>query len=182
MIWSGLLIYWANDVYGIRFSEEIYAALSWSGRLAEGMAWHFVLQWVFLANGIAFALYLAWTGDWRELLPSRQSPGEAWQVVLYDLGVRKKAPPVTGKFNGAQRILYTGIIACGALSGLTGYVMYKPVQLGWLTALVGGYEAARWIHFWLTVGYVVFFCLHVAQVIRSGWNTLRGMITGYEIE
>jgi len=58
---------------------------------------------------------------------------------------------------------------------------YKSVQLAWLTTLLGGYEWARWEHFWLTVGYVLFFLVHITQVVRAGWNNFRAMITGHEL-
>ena len=69
----------------------------------------------------------------------------------------------------------------GAGSLLTGLAIYKPAQLAWLTDLLGGYTWARWEHFALTVGYVLFFVVHIAQVIRAGWNNFRAMITGYEL-
>jgi hypothetical protein len=69
----------------------------------------------------------------------------------------------------------------GAGSLLTGLAIYKPVSFGWLTALLGGYEWARWEHFWLTVLYVLFFVVHVVQVILAGWNNFRSMIIGYEV-
>src|SRR5258708_20616636 len=69
----------------------------------------------------------------------------------------------------------------GAGSFLTGLAIYKPTQLHLLTSLLGGYEMARWLHFWLTMSYVAFFLVHVAQVIRTGWNNFRAMIVGYEI-
>ena len=43
------------------------------------------------------------------------------------------------------------MIAMGAGSLLTGLAIYKPVQLAWLTAVLGGYEAARLEHFALTI-------------------------------
>ena len=46
---------------------------------------------------------------------------------------------------------------------------------------MGGYESARFLHFWLTMGYVVFFVIHVLQVARAGWNNFRSMVTGYEL-
>ena len=60
MIWSGLLIYWANDVYRIGiggftafhfFPDAVYSTLKVNNRLAEGMAWHFVFMWLFAING-----------------------------------------------------------------------------------------------------------------------------------
>ena len=55
------------------------------------------------------------------------------------------------------------------------------MQFSWLTMLLGGYKAARIEHFLLTLGYVSFFVVHIAQVIRAGWNNARAMITGYEV-
>jgi thiosulfate reductase cytochrome b subunit len=69
----------------------------------------------------------------------------------------------------------------GAGSLLTGLAIYKPVQLAWLTALLGGYPLARWLHFWLTMGYCLFFVVHITQVIKAGWNNFRAMVIGYEV-
>jgi thiosulfate reductase cytochrome b subunit len=51
----------------------------------------------------------------------------------------------------------------------------------WLTTLLGGYEMARWLHFWLTMGFCGFFVIHVVQVVLAGWNNFRSMVSGYEI-
>lgn len=191
MIWSGLLIYWANDVYRIGFGsttllkffpDSFYKALNVPYRLSEGMAYHFVFMWLFFLNGIAYVLYTAISGEWRQLMPNRRSFKEAWQVLLHDLHIRKTAPPVNGKFNGAQRIAYTAIIFMGIGSVLSGLAIYKPVQFGWLCAIMGGYKMARIIHFALTIGYVLFFLVHILQVIMAGWNNFRAMITGFEVK
>jgi cytochrome b subunit of formate dehydrogenase len=65
---------------------------------------------------------------------------------------------------------------------LTGLAIYKPVQLNWLCAAMGGYKMARILHFALTIGYVLFFLIHILQVIRAGWNNFRAMVTGFEVE
>jgi thiosulfate reductase cytochrome b subunit len=189
MIWSGLLIYWANDVYDLSvagvtlfhfFPDGFYRALNLEFGLATGMAYHFAFMWLFAINGFAYVLYTFLSGEWRHLLPNRNTPREAWQVVLHDLGLRKDPLP-RAKFNGAQRLAYTGVILMGAGSLLTGLAIYKPTQLAWLTNLLGGYAWARAEHFALTVGYVLFFVIHIAQVIRAGWNNFRAMVTGYEL-
>lgn len=64
---------------------------------------------------------------------------------------------------------------------LTGLAIYKPVQFKIITWLCGGYEFARAEHFILTIGYVLFFLIHIAQVIKTGWNNFQAMITGFEI-
>ena len=189
MIWSGLLIYWANDVYAIRiggvtlfafFPTWFYSALNVDHRLAEGMAWHFTFMWFFAINGLLYVMYTFGSGEWRELVPNRHTFAEAWQVVLHDLGIRKQPLPER-KFNGAQRLAYTGVVVMGVGSLLSGLAIYKPVQFAWLTTLLGGYALARLEHFVLALGYVAFFAIHITQVIRAGWNNFRAMVIGVEV-
>lgn len=191
MIWSGLLIYWANDVYKIGFGsttllkffpDSFYSALNVPFRLSEGMAYHFVFMWLFFLNGFVYVLYTFISGEWKHLLPQRNSFKQAWQVLLHDLRLRKAAPPLTGKYNAAQRIAYSAIIIMGVGSILTGLAIYKPVQLGWLCSLFGGYKMSRIIHFALTIGYVLFFLVHIIQVVLAGWNNFQAMITGFEVK
>lgn len=189
MIWSGMLIYWANDVYSITlFGHTFYKffpawfnkALDIPFRLAEGMAFHFLFMWFFAINGFLYVLYTAISGEWRQLLPNRHSFKEAWQVLLHDLHIKQILPP-QNKYNAAQRIAYTSIIVMGFGSLVTGLAIYKPVQFYWITWLCGGYHWARIEHFILTIGYVLFFVIHIVQVIIAGWNNFRSVISGFEI-
>ncbi|MCW3124876.1 MAG: Thiosulfate reductase [Bacteroidetes bacterium] len=189
MIWSGLLIYWANDVYRIGwgdttilkfFPDSFYKALHVPFNLSKGMAFHFVFMWLFLVNGLLYVLYTIFSGEWRYLLPDRHSFKEAFLVVLHDLHIIKSSPP-QGKYNAAQRIAYSTVIVMGFGSLVTGLVVYKPIQFNWLCTLLGGYEAARIEHFVLTIGYVLFFVVHVVQVILAGWNNFRAMVAGFEV-
>jgi thiosulfate reductase cytochrome b subunit len=189
MIWSGMLIYWASDTYSITlfghtyfkfFPEGFYKALHIPKRLAEGMAFHFLFMWFFAINGLLYVLYTLISGSWRELVPQRKSFKEAWLVLLHDLHIRQMAPP-QNKYNAAQRIAYTAIIIMGFGSLITGLAIYKPVQFNTLTWLCGGYHAARIEHFVLTIGYVLFFIIHVVQVVLAGWNNFRSVISGFEV-
>jgi thiosulfate reductase cytochrome b subunit len=47
--------------------------------------------------------------------------------------------------------------------------------------MCGGYEAARLIHFILTMGYIGFFLVHIGQVVIAGWNNFRSMVIGWEL-
>ena len=189
MIWSGLLIYWANGIYKIQignalifkfFPKGFYKALDIPYHLGKGMSFHFAFAWLFIINGILYFAYTIFSGEWRYLLPNRTSFKEAWQVLLHDLHIRKFEPPQQ-KYNAAQRIAYTAIIFMGMGSLLTGLAIYKPVQFSWAMFLCGGYEAARLEHFMLTIGYVLFFLIHLFQVIKTGWNNFQGMISGLEV-
>jgi len=186
MIWSGMLIYWANDIYRIGwgdktilkfFPNSFYKALNIPFRLAEGMRFHFVFMWLFAINGFTYVLYLIFSKEWKYVFPSKRSFKEAWIVVLHDLHLTKKIP-VQKKYNAAQKIAYTLVIFMGLGSVLTGLSIYKPVQFGTLTNLLGGYEWARIEHFTLTILFTLFFVIHIVQVILAGWNNFQSMVTG----
>ncbi len=188
MIWSGILIYWANAVFSVKifgyelfhfFPAWFYETLGIPFRLAEGLSLHFFFMWFFLVNGIIYFLYLIFSGEWRGMLPVPGSFKRAMLVTLRDLHIVKKLPP-QGKYNDAQRIAYTGTILLGVGAVVTGLAIYKPLQLAWLTWILGGYEWARWEHFWIMISFVAFFVVHVIQVILAGWSNFRSMVSGYE--
>ena len=194
MIWSGLRIYWAEDVYAFGigswqwfafFPEWLYEQFGLERRLARGMAFHFAFGWLFVINGVIYAAYLALSGEWRTIFPDRRSAGEAKDVVLHDLHVRRRGrrvpKPPQGVYNAAQRWAYTTVLVMAALVVVSGFAIYKPTQLHPLPLLFGGYQGARLVHFTMTIGIVLFFLVHLLQVIRAGWRNFRSMLTGYEL-
>lgn len=189
MVWSGMLIYWANDVYRLGWGDKtvlkffptsFYKALHIPFRLAEGMSIHFVFMWLFAINGFIYVLYLIFSGEWRFIFPNKKSLKESFIVVLHDLHLRKSIPPQK-KYNAAQRIAYTIIIIMGMCSVLTGLSIYKPIQFHTLCSLLGGYEWARAEHFIFTILFTLFFVVHIIQVILAGWNNFRSMVTGLDV-
>jgi thiosulfate reductase cytochrome b subunit len=198
MIWSGLLIYWNDSDNAYQHPHAVYRAgvgsltlvrlfppWFWKAinapyRVTEGLGYHFFFMWLFAVNGILYVSYLLISGEWRVLVPERRSFIDAIRVTLVDLHILKALPP-QGKYNGAQRIAYSAVILMGLGSLVTGLSIYKPTQVHWITTLLGGYEMARWEHFWLTMGFCAFFVVHVVQVVLAGWNNFRSMVSGYEI-
>jgi len=144
------------------------------------MAFHFLFMWFFALNGFFYVLYTLISGEWRQLIPQKNSFTEAWQVILHDLHIRRSLP-AQSKYNAAQRIAYTAIILMGFGSLFTGLAIYKPVQFYWVCWLCGGYHFARILHFALTIGYVFFFLIHVVQVILAGWRNFSSVISGFEV-
>lgn len=190
MIWSGLRIYWAEDVYALGigswqwfafFPDAVYEKLDLDRHLARGMAFHFSFAWLLVLNGLAYLGYLFWSGEWRHILPDRRSLGEARDTVLHDLHLRRAEPP-QGRYNAAQRYAYTAVLVMAVVIVLSGFAIYKPTELYPLPLLFGGYQGARLVHFAMTIGLLAFFAVHVLQVARSGWSNFRSMVTGYVIE
>ena len=188
MIGSGLQIYGAYSHFGPR-GDPYPLANPWDGHgfpkwarlggwLAGGLNWHFALAWPFVVTGLVYLVYLALSGEWRSLLFRPRDLRSAWQMQLYYLRLRREHPP-QGKHNALQKLAYTSIVLLGVVATLSGFAIYKPVQLAWLTALFGGYELARYWHFVTVWVFVAFTLVHVILVFAVDPPSLRAMITGW---
>lgn len=192
MIASGLQIYMAFPHIGMKGkvypvpnpfdSNSLHQGFpEWSrlgGWLAGGLNWHFALAWPFVITGLVYLGFLIWSGEWRPLLLRPRDIRPALEMQLYYLRLRRDHPP-QGKHNPLQKAAYSFIIILGAISVVTGFAIYKPVQLGWLTALLGGYELTRYWHFiavWLFIGFTL---VHVTLVLLADPASLRAIITGW---
>jgi thiosulfate reductase cytochrome b subunit len=148
------------------------------GWLAGARHWHFAFAWLFVANALVYLVYLFASGEWRNrLFFPRRDARHALQTVLHDLRIRREPPPAIGLYNGMQRLTYTGVLIAGVMSVLSGLAMYKPVQLPRLTALLGGYDAARAVHLGVLALLGVFLVVHVIQVLLHP-RTLVDMTLG----
>lgn len=186
MIASGLQIYGAYPRFGERGGPYLANPFQdarfpeWSrlgGWLAGGINWHFALMWPLVLVGLLYLGYLVKSGEWRKLFfrPSDVRPAIA--MARYYLRIDQKHPP-QGKHNALQKVAYTGILIVGAAAVLSGLAVYKPIQLPWLVAAFGGFQAARWWHFvtvWVFAGFTL---VHVALVFLADPASLRAMITG----
>ena len=74
-------------------------------------------------------------------------------------------------------MLYIGVILCGVGIVLSGLAIWKPVQFQELTALFGGYDVARYVHFFAMAAIVGFLIVHVTLALIVP-KSLRAMVTG----
>jgi thiosulfate reductase cytochrome b subunit len=171
MIGSGWEIYNASPLFPFKFPSSI----TLGGWLAGALLWHFAAMWVLAINGLIYiALGLATGRFRRKLLPIR--PGE----VVADLRAAltfKLAHDDLSVYNAVQRLLYLGVILTGIVIVLSGLSIWKPVQLQELTALFGGYEAARYVHFFAMTIIVGFLGVHVLLALIVP-KSLRAIVTG----
>ena len=146
--------------------------------LAGARHWHFAFAWFFVANALVYGGYFLASGEWRaRLFFPRRDGRNAWETLLHDLRLRRAAPPSVGLYNGAQRLAYTGVLLLTPLAVLSGLALYEPVQLPRLTALLGGYAAARAIHLLVLAALALFTGVHVLQVLLHP-RTLADMTLG----
>ena len=171
MIMSGWQIYNASPLFDFRFSH----AITLGGWLGGALQWHFAAMWLLMVNGLVYLILGFATGRFRKkLLPI--SPSGVIADTKAALTGHLSHDDLT-RYNYVQKLLYVGIILVGIVIVLSGLSIWKPVQLQWLTALFGGYDIARYVHFICMSLIVAFLVVHVALAVLVP-KSLRAMIIG----
>ena len=171
MIMSGWQVYNASPLFRFTFPHSITLG-SWLG---GALLWHFAAMWLLMVNGLVYLALGFATGRFaKKLLPI--SPTGVVADTKAALTGRLSHDDLT-KYNQVQKLLYTGIIIVGVLIVLSGLSIWKPVQLQWLTAVFGGYDVARYVHFVCMAAIVAFLVIHVALAVLVP-KSLRAMIIG----
>lgn len=172
MVTSGWRIYNASPLFDFRFANDI----TLGGWLAGAIQWHFAAMWLLVANGVVYLLLNVASGRlWRKLLPV--SPRTFYADLKAAVrGRLSHADP--RRYNSVQRAAYLFVILDILLIVLSGLVLWKSVQFPLLRTLLGGYETARYLHFFAMAGLVGFVTVHVAMVALVP-RTLLTMIRGH---
>jgi thiosulfate reductase cytochrome b subunit len=171
MIGSGWQIYDASPLFGFNFPKAI-ALGQWLG---GALLWHFAAMWLVVINGIVYVTLGIVTGRFRrKLLPI--TPSQVFADAKAALSFKLSHEDIA-HYNAVQKVLYIGVILCGIVIVLSGLSIWKPVQFQELTALFGGYDFARYVHFFAMSAIVGFLVVHVALALLVPKN-LRAMVTG----
>ena len=135
-------------------------------------------MWPLIGIGALYLGYLAMSGEWKKLVFRPRDVKPAIEMQRYYLRLKKDHPP-QGKHNALQKAAYTLIVLLGALSILAGFAIWKPIQFPLLTWMFGGYQAARYWHFWTVWLFVGFTVVHVFLVFVVDPVSFRSMVTGW---
>jgi thiosulfate reductase cytochrome b subunit len=171
MIMSGWQIYNASPLFDFRFSSTI----TLGGWLGGALLWHFAAMWLLMVNGLVYLVLGFATGRFRKKLLPITTAGVIGDTKAALTG-RLSHDDLT-RYNYVQKLLYAGIIVVGVLIVLSGLSIWKPVQLQYLTALFGGYDIARYVHFICMAAICAFLVVHVALALLVP-KSLRAMIIG----
>ncbi len=172
MIGSGWEIYDASPLFDFL---DFPSGSALGGWLAGALLWHFAAMWLLVINGTVYVTLGLATGRFRrKLLPIR--PRAVLSDFLAALRGRLSHADLT-VYNSVQRLLYAGVLVAGIVIVLSGLSIWKPVQFKYLTALFGGYDTARYIHFFAMTAIVAFLTIHVALALIVP-KSLRAIILG----
>jgi thiosulfate reductase cytochrome b subunit len=182
MIGSGWRIYNWEPLFGFRFPVWMtfggWPEVSQHWHNEEGLAgalqWHFAAMWLLFVNLLVYLAYGLASGHFRRaFLP-------VWpRAITRDLGaaLRGRLNHRVGERNAVQKVLYIGVITVIVLTVLSGLSIWKPVQFQQLTELFGGYDVARYVHFFCMAAIILFLAIHLTLTALVP-KVLPPMITG----
>lgn len=171
MLLSGWRIYNASPLFPFTFPAQF----TLGGWLGGALQWHFALMWVLVINGAVYlSLGMASGRFRRKFFPLswcqlQETLSQALRGKLRHTDLRQ--------YNMVQKIAYLLVLLDGIGLVLSGMVLWKPVQFPWLCTLLGGYEAARYIHFICMSAMALFAVIHLLMVLLVP-RTLLAMLRG----
>jgi thiosulfate reductase cytochrome b subunit len=171
MTMSGWQIYNASPLFDFVFPPSV----TLGGWLAGGLLWHFAAMWLLTVNGLVYVILGLATGRFRRRLTPVTASGVMTDARAALTGRLRHNDPA--RYNHLQKLFYAGILIVGALVVLSGLSIWKPVQFQYLTALFGGYDTARYVHFFAMSAIVLFTILHTVMALLVP-KSLRAMLIG----
>lgn len=170
MFMSGWEIYNASPLFGFRFPPQ----MTLGGWLGGAIGWHLAVMWLLAFNALCYLLWSLFSGHFR-----RDSPPLSLGALRRDIGqaLTLRLKHQHGRYNAIQKLMYLGVLVLGLLLVLSGLAIWKPVQLQGLVGLFGGFDTARYVHFFAMSAIGLFVVIHLLMVIIVP-RTLWAMITG----
>ena len=184
LIGSGWRIYDQEPVAGFAYFIPLWMtlggepsrslAINGETGFANALMWHFAAACLLLASFPAYLLHGLASGRFRRRwLPI--TPGAVARDAMTAATLRLRHR--SGDCNAMQRLLYVLVVLALLAMVASGLAIWKPVQLWWLTALLGGFQNARLVHFLGMCGIALFVGVHVPMAFAVP-RILWVMVTG----
>ena len=178
LIASGLEVFAAFPSFGDKSppneGPSSSMGLRLGGWLGGAWRWHLTFAWVLAGSSLVYAVYQLRTRNYRQVLFTPRDVFGLWPMIRHYLLLGPK-PSQRGTYNSLQKLAYTVVIALLLVLLGTRAALLKPVQLGWLAALLGGFRLARVWHFAAMCGLLAFIPAHVLMVALHGWRNFAAM-------
>ncbi len=154
------------------------------GRHTIGVArhWHFILDILFVINGIVFIVLTFTTQQYLKLVPTQWSILPAAGSCLLQYGALHLPAEPGGyfRFDALQQLSYFFIVFVTApLAILSGLAMSPALdnRFKWYQRLFGNRQVARSVHFLIMVTFLAFFAVHMIMVVSTHFARNLNAIT-----
>lgn len=181
LIGSGLEVFAAFPSFGEKLPvSDLFVPPSTvriGGWLGGALQWHFTFAGLLTATMVMYLGYQILSGNSRQVLFAREDVRGVWPMARHYFLLGPK-PALTQTYNPLQKLAYSIALLLIVVSLVTGFALYKPVQLSWLVYGLGGFRLTRIWHFAAMCGLLAFIPGHLVMVALHGWRNFASMWTG----
>lgn len=181
LIGSGLEVFAAFPAFGEKMlRSELFVPpplLRIGGWLGGALQWHFTFAWLLVSAMVIYIAFQIVSRNGRQVLFVARDVRGVWPMVRHYFLCGPK-PVVSETYNPLQKLAYSTALALIVVGIVTGFALYKPVQLAWLVEGLGGFRATRTWHFAAMCGLLAFIPGHLVMVVLHGWRNFASMWTG----
>lgn len=181
LIGSGLEVFAAFPSFGEKLPvSHLFvppSVVRLGGWLGGALQWHFTFAWLLAAAMMLYFTYQFVSGNVRQVLFASGDVRGVWPMARYYFLFGPK-PAITETYNPLQKLAYSSALLLIVVSLVTGFALYKPVQLSWLIYGLGGFRLTRIWHFAAMCGLLAFIPGHLVMVVLHGWRNFASMWTG----
>jgi Ni/Fe-hydrogenase b-type cytochrome subunit len=181
LIGSGLEVFAAFPSFGEKLPQsDLFmppSTVRIGGWLGGALQWHYTFGWLLAAAMVVYVGYQILSGNGRQVMFGARDVRGVWPMARHYFFFGPK-PAVTGTYNPLQKLAYSIALLLMVMSIVTGFALYKPVQLSWLIYGLGGFRLTRIWHFAAMCGLLAFIPGHLVMVAIHGWTNFAGMWTG----
>jgi thiosulfate reductase cytochrome b subunit len=181
LIASGLEVFAAFPTFGEKIPQaDLFVppvAVRLGGWLGGALQWHFTFAWLLALAMLVYVAYQVVSRNGTQVLFATRDGRGVWPMARHYFFFGPK-PVVTETYNPLQKLAYTTALLLIVISLVTGFALYKPVQLSWLVYGLGGFRWTRIWHFAAMCGLLAFIPGHLVMVALHGWRNFAGMWTG----
>jgi len=170
MFMSGWEIYNASPIYNFHFPSF----LTLGGWLGGAIGWHLAVMWIMFFNGALYLIHGLLSGHLKSDIFSFSLADLRKDLLL---SIRLKISHKHQSYNAVQKASYVAVIGLLMFLVISGMAIWKPVQLSWLTNMMGGFDTARVVHFYSMSLTGLFIIVHIIMVLLFP-KTLIGMFSG----
>lgn len=146
---------------------------------------HFEAAWALVFTGLVYVIAGLWSRHFRKnVFPAPEDM--TWSAFLSVISKHLRLAPANEadarSYNVLQRVTYLIVVfVLFPLVILSGLAMSPAFNAAvpWVVTSLGGRQSARTIHFFVSISVVLFFLVHIAMVVLTGFaNRMREMIIG----
>lgn len=141
-----------------------------------GRSLHFLAAWFLVVTGLVYLLLGLFTGHFQKHIWPRireLNPIQLWRDIKSH--IKMKIDPPTGgpQYGVLQKIAYMSVIFISfPMAIITGFTMSPAITAAFpfLLDIFGGYQSARTIHFFCSIGLEIFLLMHIVMIMLSGFK------------